>query len=90
MTSTTSVRLTDIALDLAGPDAVAGLTADTGPGQYGEAFLSRQTICLGGGTNEMQRNMIAERVLAMPREQAPDRDVAFSEVRRNATARPPR
>ena len=87
MTSMTSVRLTDIGLDIAGPDAVAGPGPDGGPGQYGEAFLSRQTICLGGGTNEMQRNMISERVLSMPREQAADRDVPFGEVRRNAIVR---
>jgi hypothetical protein len=31
----------------------------------------------------MQRNMISERLLGMPREHAADRDLPFSEVRRN-------
>ena len=88
MTSTTSVRLTDIGLELAGSGAVVGPTDDQGASEYGEAYLSRQTICLGGGTNEMQRNMISERVLGMPREHSADRDVPYGEVRRNAIARP--
>jgi alkylation response protein AidB-like acyl-CoA dehydrogenase len=89
MTSTTSVRLTDIGLELAGVDGVAGPSGDDTPAQFGQAFLSRQTICLGGGTNEMQRNMISERVLAMPREFAADQDVPYGEVRRNAMGRRP-
>ena len=88
MTSTTSVRLTDIGLELAGAGRRGRSRRRPGTGQYGEAFLSRQTICLGGGTNEMQRNMISERVLGMPREHSADRDVPYGEVRRNAVTRP--
>jgi hypothetical protein len=42
----------------------------------------RQTACIGGGTTEMARNVISERLLGMPRERTPDRDVAFREVPR--------
>jgi hypothetical protein len=34
----------------------------------------------------MQRNIISERVLGMPREYAADRDKPFEEVRRNQAA----
>ncbi len=88
MTSTASVRLTDIGFELAGPDAVLGSTAEVGLRQFGEDYLTRQTICLGGGTNEMQLNMISERVLDMPRELSLDRNVPYGEVRRNAVVRP--
>ena len=35
----------------------------------------RQVSCIGGGTTEMARNVISERVLGMPRERTLDRDV---------------
>ena len=65
-----------------------GSTAEVGLRQFGEDYLTRQTICLVGGTNEMQLNMISERVLDMPRELSLDRNVPYGEVRRNAVVRP--
>lgn len=57
---------------------------DVGDGlfRFGERFLSRQTASLGGGTTEVARNVIAERVMGFPREFAADRGVPFKEVRR--------
>jgi hypothetical protein len=60
---------------------VAGSAADGQGLDYGRSFLMRQAGSLGGGSTEMARNIISERVLGMPREFAADRDVPFSQVR---------
>ena len=76
------VRRSDMALEIAGAGATAWQSQDPS-GQVGVRFLGRQGSELGGGSTEIQRNIISERVLGMPREYAADRDVPFNQVRRN-------
>ncbi|OBJ14238.1 acyl-CoA dehydrogenase family protein [Mycobacterium sp. 1245801.1] len=70
---------TDTALAVAGPAAVVD---DAGLLDIGTRYLGRQTASIGGGTTEMARNVIGERVLNFPRERADDRGVPFNRVRR--------
>ena len=46
----------------------------------------RQAGSIGGGTTEMARNVISERVLDMPRERRLDKDVPFRDVPRGRSA----
>ena len=72
---------TDAANVVAGSAAV--VADDAGLPDIGRRYLGRQTASIGGGTTEMARNVIGERVLNFPREYAADRGVPFNQVRRN-------
>ena len=65
------------------PAAAAWLDEDGETANSGADYLMRQVTCIGGGTTEMARNVISERVLGMPRERTVDRDVAFRDVPRS-------
>jgi len=77
------VRRTDLALEIAGAGAGVWHEGDA-RGGVGIRHLARQDSELGGGSTEIQRNIVSERVLGMPREPAADRGVPFNQVRRNA------
>ncbi|MBV8463736.1 MAG: hypothetical protein JO368_10605, partial [Acidimicrobiales bacterium] len=91
--ATTTERHLDIAVDVAGPSIATWLGEEGSGGggaigmlgaeTWGDAYLIRQGSSLGGGSTEMARNIISERVLGMPREAAADRDVPFDQVRHN-------
>ncbi|MFI6571826.1 acyl-CoA dehydrogenase family protein [Nocardia fluminea] len=71
----------DMAVRIAGAAAATGADADeAGPGQAGQDYLMRQAWSLAGGSTEMARNIISERVLGMPREAAADRGLPFDQV----------
>ncbi len=79
MHAVTNERITDIRLELAGAAAAAWSDADPEAG-VGTSYLMRQTGSIGGGTTEMARNNISERMLGMPRERTLDKEVAFRDV----------
>lgn len=81
-------RRTSVAFELAGATSAAWTDDDGAAADSGTDFLMRQISCIGGGTTEMARNVIAERVLGMPRERTLDRDVAFSQVPRGRRTEP--
>lgn len=49
-------------------------------GEWVQLALGAPGMRLGGGTDEIQRNIIAERVLGLPSEPRTDRDRAFAEL----------
>ena len=63
-------RMTEIAMDLLGPDALLvgdGYELD----HWQEEFLVTRSHTIWGGTAEVQRNIVAERVLGLPKDPAP-------------------
>ena len=86
--ATNVMRRYEIGLELAGEGAAAWPEGTVEVAQrLSEATLWRQGLSLGGGSNEIQRNIISERLLGMPREFAADRDVPYRDVRRGSARR---
>ena len=52
--------------------------------QWAYRICDARALSLGGGTDEIQKSTLGERVLGLPREPATDRDVPFNQVPRNA------
>jgi alkylation response protein AidB-like acyl-CoA dehydrogenase len=53
-------------------------------GAWANAFLTAPGIHIAGGTDEVMKNIIGERVLGLPKEPNVDKDVPFRELRAKA------
>jgi alkylation response protein AidB-like acyl-CoA dehydrogenase len=82
-TGSFSVRIATINFELAGPTAAVWHEDEATMGQRGLDYLVRQSRTLGGGTIEMSRNGVSERLLGMPKEPRADKGVAFRDVPRS-------
>lgn len=70
-------RLAGLAMRVEGPGAQAGTgEAD----EWQELFLMSPSLSIRGGTDEIQRNILGERVLGLPPEPRVDKDKPFSET----------
>jgi len=57
-----------VAVEVAGMHAVAWDPEDPEGGRWCDQLLSSRSASIGGGTDEVVRNVIAERVLGLPRD----------------------
>jgi alkylation response protein AidB-like acyl-CoA dehydrogenase len=58
-------RVQELGLVLLGPD---GAVADGDGATWSYGFLANRCLTIAGGTSEVQRNVIAERILGLPRD----------------------
>jgi alkylation response protein AidB-like acyl-CoA dehydrogenase len=83
----------ELCVDLLGADATVGFDYEmrraenlglTGPpGSSRKMFLRARANSIEGGTSEIQRNIIGERVLGLPGEPRTDKDLPWSQVPRS-------
>ena len=79
MRSLSKYRFKEIALEVGGAHVVFGGAADE-VGGHGHRWLVARVGTIAGGSSEMQRNAISERVLGLPRDPSPDTQLPFRDV----------
>jgi alkylation response protein AidB-like acyl-CoA dehydrogenase len=70
-------KLADLAIEIDGAAATVG--ADD-PDEWQSLFLMSPSLSIRGGTDEIQRNILGERVLNLPPEPRVDKDKPFSDT----------
>jgi alkylation response protein AidB-like acyl-CoA dehydrogenase len=61
-------RVQEFGLELS---AAAGAVLEGGPARWAQGFLATRCLTIAGGTSEVQRNVIAERLLGQPKDPEP-------------------
>jgi alkylation response protein AidB-like acyl-CoA dehydrogenase len=72
----------ETAIGILGADAMLWGDDAADENQWGQHLLSQFAIRIGGGTDEIQHNIIAERGLGLPREPMPDKDLPWRSLNR--------
>ena len=76
-------RLQELAVALEGTNGQAWAEGDRWLQNTSWALLRVQSKTIAGGTSNVQRNILGERVLGLPKEPDVDRSIPWSEVRRS-------
>jgi alkylation response protein AidB-like acyl-CoA dehydrogenase len=74
----------DLALAIEGPHGMLYAGDAYEDGFWQQHFLGQWGVRIGGGTDQVQRNILGERVLGLPSEPRPDKTSPFRELPKNA------
>ena len=74
-------RAIETAGEVAGPSAIGWDPEDTHGPELALGINSSPAASIAGGTNEIQRGIIGERILGLPKEPQVDREVPFRELK---------
>lgn len=74
-----AVRLTSMML---GPESLLDGDVSADAAEINRSTFAAFVTSIGGGTDQIQRNILGERVLGLPKEPEVDRDVPFRDVRK--------
>jgi alkylation response protein AidB-like acyl-CoA dehydrogenase len=80
MYSEQALRLQELACDLEGPAGQAWSPEDRWQRNSAWSFVRVRSKTIAGGTSEIQRNVLAERSLGLPREPDTDRDRPWNQT----------
>src|SRR5205807_5943844 len=76
-------RLQDLAVEILDANGMAWLPSDEHAAATIRGFLRSRANTIEGGTSEIMRNILGERVLGLPKEPSVDREIPWKDIPRS-------
>jgi alkylation response protein AidB-like acyl-CoA dehydrogenase len=78
-----AARTGDVVMRILGAEGTLDAADALLQGHWQDYFLNQYQVRIGGGTDEVQKNTIGERVLGLPREPGNDREIPWRDLARS-------